>query len=137
MAGLFNLKVYEADSTFLEGKAEMVVVPTVDGEFGVMARHENMVVSIVPGIMKYRMEGGEMKYAALSSGMMRVEDNDVLVLVESAEHPEEIDMKRALAEQEEAKEAMLQKKSEQDYFLAEAMLLRAVNRIRVKNRAGL
>ena len=87
--------------------------------------------------MKYRMEGGEMKYAALSSGMMRVENNDVLVLVESAEHPEEIDMKRALEEQEEAKEALLQKKSEQDYFLAEAMLLRAVNRIRVKNKIGL
>ena len=40
MSGIFNLKVYEADNTFLKGEAELVVIPTIDGEFGVMAKHE-------------------------------------------------------------------------------------------------
>lgn len=130
----FHLRVYKANGTFVEGEAELVVVTTVDGQYGVMAGHENLVVSVEPGIMKYRMAGGEDKIAAISSGMMRVENNDVLVLVETAEHPEEIDAVRAKEDEAEAKEAMLQKKSEQEYLMVETMLRRAITRIRVKNK---
>lgn len=132
----FSLRIYEADDTFLIGEAEMVVVPTPDGEYGVMANHENMVVSIVPGMLKYRMTGQETKYASVASGMMRIEDNDVLILTEAAEHPEEIDMVRARRKEAEAREAMLQKKSIKDYYLAQATLIRSINRMRVKNDAG-
>ena len=134
MSKTFNLRVYAADRTFVEGPAELVVITTVDGEYGVMADHENQVVSVEPGMMKYRMKGEETKFAAISSGMMRVENNDVLVLVESAEHPEEIDAVRATEEEAEARETMLQKKSEHEYMMAETMLLRAMNRIKIKNK---
>jgi F-type H+-transporting ATPase subunit epsilon len=132
----FNLRVYEADGVFAKGEAESVVVPTFDGEYGVMAHHENLVVSIVPGMLKYRMKGGEDRVAAVSSGMIRVEDNDVLIIVESAERPEDIDAERSKEAEAEAREEMLRKKSEEDYFLAEATLIRAINRLKVKNRGG-
>ncbi len=134
MSKTFHLRVYEANSTFCEGEAELVVIPTVDGEYGVMAHHENIVVSIIPGQMKYRMAGEETQYASVSSGMIRVENNDVLVLVESAERPDEIDEKRAEEEESMAKEAMLQKRSMQDYVLAEATLQRAMSRLKVKRK---
>ena len=132
----FSLRIYEADDTFLIGEAEMVIVPTPDGEYGVMAHHENMVVSVAPGELKYRLAGQELKYAFVASGMMRIEDNDVLILTEAAEHPEEIDMERVRRKEAEAKEAMLQKKSIKDYYLAQATLIRSINRMRVKNDAG-
>lgn len=132
----FSLRIYEADDTFLIGEAEMVIVPTPDGEYGVMAHHENMVVSVAPGELKYRLAGQELKYASVASGMMRIEDNDVLILTEAAEHPEEIDMVRVRRKEAEAKEAMLQKKSIKDYYLAQATLIRSINRMRVKNDAG-
>ena len=132
----FSLRIYEADDTFLIGEAEMVIVPTPDGEYGVMAHHENMVVSVAPGELKYRLAGQELKYASVASGMMRIEDNDVLILTEAAEHPEEIDMERVRRKEAEAKEAMLQKKSIKDYYLAQATLIRSINRMRVKNDAG-
>jgi F-type H+-transporting ATPase subunit epsilon len=132
----FSLRIYEADDTFLIGEAEMVIVPTPDGEYGVMAHHENMVVSVAPGELKYRLAGQELKYAFVASGMMRIEDNDVLILTEAAEHPEEIDMVRVRRKEAEAKEAMLQKKSIKDYYLAQATLIRSINRMRVKNDAG-
>lgn len=132
----FSLRIYEADDTFLIGEAEMVIVPTPDGEYGVMAHHENMVVSVAPGELKYRLAGQELKYAFVASGMMRIEDNDVLILTEAAEHPEEIDMVRVRRKEAEAKEAMLQKKSIKDYYLAQATLIRSINRMRVKNDSG-
>ena len=75
-----------------------------------------------------------MELAAVSSGMMKVEKNDVLILVDSVERPEEIDEARAQREADEAREAMLQKKSRQEYQLAQATLARAMNRLRVKAR---
>jgi len=132
----FSLRVYEADDTFLIGEAEMVVIPTVDGEYAVQAGHENMVFSVVPGKMKYRMAGEETKIAFVASGMMRVEDNDVLILTEAAEHPEEIDIERARRKEAAAREAILQKRSIQEYYLAQATLIRSINRMRVKNDTG-
>ncbi len=128
----FSLRIYDPDETFISGQAEMVVIPTVDGEYGVMAGHENMVFSVVPGKLRYRMAGEETRIAFVASGMMRVEDNDVLILTEAAEHPEEIDFERARRKEEEAREAILQKRSIKEYYLAQATLIRSINRMRVK-----
>ena len=54
------------------------------------------------------------------------------MMVDAAEHPEEIDAARARREADEAREALLQKRSRQEYQLAQASLARALNRLRVK-----
>ena len=74
-----------------------------------------------------------MRLAAVSPGMVKVERNDVLVLVDSVERPEEIDIVRAQREVDEAKEILLQKRSRQEYQIAQATMARALNRLRVKN----
>ena len=128
---LFNARIYEADSPFYEGELASLIVPTIDGAYGIQAKHRNVVIAIVPGIMKYRLPEGEMKEASVSEGMVRIEDGDVLVLVNTAERPEEIDIERSKARAEEAKEIMLQKRSMQEYYSAEATLRRAMVRLRV------
>ena len=129
----FSLRIYEANGIFLEGEAEMINIPTLDGFYGVLAGHENMVMAVVPGKLLYRMAGQETKAAFVAAGMMRIEDNDMLLLVEAAEHPEDIDMERARRKEEKAREAILQKRSMQEYYLAQATLIRSINRMRVKN----
>ena len=131
MSNRFHLRIFEADSVFFEGEAESVIVPTIDGEYGVLADHENIVVPIEPGQMVFRPADGKDLLATVSSGMMRVENGDVLILVESAEHPEDIDAARAREEAAAAKEAMLQKRSAQEYMMAEAALRRQVARLKV------
>ncbi len=128
----FHARIYESDNTFYTGELENLVIPIFDGEYGVQAGHRNEVVAIVPGVLRYREAGGSDRYAAVSEGMMRIENGDVLVLVNSAEHPEEIDENRAELAKEEAREKMLQKKSMQEYVLAEASLQRAMSRLKVK-----
>lgn len=132
----FYLQIFEADSVFFEGRAERLSIPSVDGRYGVEAKHENVVVPIVPGRIEFVPEDSEKEVGFVSSGMMRVEDNRVLILVESAERADEIDEQRALQEEADAKEMMLREQSLREYYLAEAMLHRAVERIKIKREWG-
>lgn len=131
---VFHLSILEADKPFYVGECESLIVPTTEGQYGVQAHHRNMIAAVVAGTLKYRTPGGEDQLAAVSNGMIRIENNDVLVLVESAERPEDIDINRAQAAAARAKEAILQKKTIQEYRLAQDKMARELNRLRVKNR---
>ena len=129
----FQVHILAADKTFYEGPCESLTISTSDGEQCILAHHSNMIAAVLPGKLRYRVPGGEIQLAAVSPGMMKVEKNEVLVLVDSAERPEEIDAARARREADEAMEAMLQKRSRQEYQVAQATLARALNRLRVKS----
>ncbi len=132
MAQSFNLRVLAADKPFYEGKCLTLDIPTLDGQRQILAHHSNMIAAIVPGVMKGTFPDAEPQTAAVSGGIVKVEDNDVLVLVDTAERPEEIDENRAKRARAAAKEELLQKKSIQEYKEAQATLARAINRLRVK-----
>ena len=125
-------RIIEADNTFYAGEMVSLIVPALDGDYGVLAMHQNVVVAIIPGLLKFQTEDGEWQEATVSDGMMRIDDGEVLVLVDSAEWPYEIDLERVKAKEAAAREAMLQKKSVREYTLAEASLKRAVARIKTK-----
>ena len=130
----FQVHILAADRTLYEGPCVSLTIPTSDGERGILAHHSSMMAAILPGMLRYQLPGQEVQLAAVSPGMVKVEANEVLVLVDSAERPEEIDEARARRAADEAREAMLQKKSIQEYQLAQSTLARALNRLRVKGR---
>lgn len=127
------MHILAADRTFYDGPCVSLTVPTSDGELGILAHHSPMIAAVQPGTLRYQAPGEEARLAAVSPGMVKVEDNEVLVLVDSAERPEEIDAARAQREADEAMEAILQKKSIQEYQVAQGTLARALNRLRVKS----
>ena len=130
----FEVHILAADKTLYEGPCVSLTIPVSDGERGILAHHSPMMAAVVPGTIRWQPPGQEVQLAAVSPGMVKVEANEVLVLVDSAERPEEIDEARARREADEAREAMLQRKSRQEYELAQATLARAMNRLRVKAR---
>ena len=130
---VFSLNVLAAERTFYDGECVSLTIPTVDGMYGIQANHYNIIGAIVPGTLKITTPENEEIIAAVSEGLIKVEDNAVLILVDTAEYPEEIDANHARHTLEEAKEALLQKKSIQDYHAAQAKLARAINRLKVKN----
>ena len=87
----FQLNILSASSAFYEGECESLVVPTPDGKCGVLAHHSNAIAAISPGELSYTVPGEKPRLAAVSHGMIKIEDNHVLVLVETAEKPEDID----------------------------------------------
>ena len=145
----FHLVIYEADNIFYKGEVTSLVVPAIDGEYGVLAGHYDCVVAVEEGIIRFttaenagkgnslkgviELEADKNYSACVATGMMRIEKGEAMMLVDSAEWPDEIDLDRALRAQAAAKEAMLQKKSIQEYAQAEASLRRAMMRLKVKN----
>ena len=129
----FQVHILAADRTFYEGPCLSLTIPTSDGEQGILARHSAMIAAVQPGTLRWQPPGQPVQYAAVSPGMVKVEKNDVLVLVDSAERPEEIDEARARREIDEAREVLLQKRSRQEHQIVQASLARALNRLRVKS----
>lgn len=146
----FHIKIYEADNPFFEGNIESIVIPAIDGEYGVLAGHQNMVIAIAEGVIKFRtgsepavgngirgkrdMEPNTEYSAVVSTGMMLIEDGEVMLLIDAAEWPDEIDEERAIRAEAEAREIMLQKRSIAEFALAEASLRRAIIRQRIIER---
>lgn len=128
----FTLEILAAEKPFFKGECISLVVPTTQGQYGIQAMHSNMITAIIPGMLKITTPDEEVSIAAVSEGLVKVENNHVLVLVDTAEHPDEIDANRARHSAEMAKEAILQKKSIQDYHLAQAKMSRALSRLKVK-----
>lgn len=128
----FRLNILAAEKPFYDGECTSLIIPTNDGEYGVLANHNNIIAAIVPGVLKAILPDGKELVAAVSEGLIKVENNDVLLLVDTAEYPEEIDENRAKRSAEQAKEVILQKKSIQDYYMAQSKMARAIGRLKVK-----
>lgn len=128
----FNVKILASDGAEYQGPCVSLIVPTSDGQYGIMALHSNMISAIVPGKLTYRTPESVEHILAVSSGLVKAEGGEVLVLVGAAERPEEIDANRARRELEASREAVLQRRSIHEYRLAQANIARALNRLRVK-----
>lgn len=134
MMNTFTVHILAADRALYEGECESLVIPTPWGQYGILAHHCKAICAIKAGLLTYRAPGDSDKYAAVSDGLVKIENNDVLVLVDTAERPEEIDINKAKAKADAAKEAMLQKRSIREYHEAQATLARALSRMDVHKK---
>ena len=131
MANSFYLKVISANRIFFSGRCESIVVPEFDGEKEILAHHENMVIAINRGDMRFKPEGeNEWQEAVVGMGLVEIMTNRVTLLIETAERPEEIDIARAQEAKERAEEQMRQKQSIHEYYHSRASLARAMARIK-------
>lgn len=131
MANSFYLKVISANRIFFSGRCESIVVPEFDGEKEILAHHENMVIAINRGDMRFKPEGeNEWQEAVVGMGLVEIMNNRVTLLVETAERPEEIDIARAQEAKERAEEQLRQKQSIHEYYHSRASLARAMARIK-------
>ena len=126
----FFLRVIACDHVFFEGDATSLVLPGIDGEYGVLANHENAVVALKEGELRLTAADGTKEVAVVGLGFAEIADNAVTVLADSIERPEEIDLKRAERAAERAREELLQQRSLRENKLIEASLSRALLRIK-------
>ena len=116
---------------FYEGRCRKLVIPAPDGEKGILPNHENMVIAVKIGMARMEIEEGNWVEVALGRGFAEVVNNRVTLLVDTAEKPEEIDIRHAQEQKERAEERIRQKQSIQEYYHSQASLARAMNRLRV------
>lgn len=133
MAKNFHLEIIATDRVFYKGDCEHLVITAIDGLLGILYGHEPLVTSLPTGELKYMVDG-KWYYAAITEGFIQVMPESSIILAESCELPEEIDIKLAEEEKARAEEMLKQKQSIQEYYQTQAALNRAMNRLKVSQK---
>lgn len=130
MANTFYIEIITPARTFYTGDVEMIILETPEGEMGVLKDHMPMIVAVAIGPVRI-LKDGEWLEAVLSEGFMEIMKDKTVILVDTAEWPNEIDINRAKAAEERARERLQSHLSRMEYMQSQAALQRALSRLKV------
>ena len=124
----FILNITASSGEFYQGSCESMVLPVKDGVYGVQAGHSPVLVAIHMGMLKFTVDG-EIREILVGDGIAEVTPTFVLLLVDSAERPEDIDKNRAEAARIRAEERLQHQQSMHEYYQSKIALDRAMQRL--------
>lgn len=128
-----QFKIVTPDGVIYEDLIESVSLPTVSGEITVLPHHIPLISILRAGEIRMTKDGHEMS-VAVSSGVLEVrESSEVIIIADTAERAEHIDIERAEVARKRAEELMMQEKFEDDRQFAhlQAQMEKELVRIRV------
>lgn len=128
MPASFSLRIVTPAKTLYTGDVASLMAPGTEGSFGVLANHASMVASLRTGTIDF-VEDGDRRNLATSGGFVEVSADGVTVLAETAEFNDDIDLARAEASRDRARQRLAE--GTHDRARAEAALQRALNRLKV------
>ena len=131
MADGMKLKVVTPTGGFYDGEVSMVELTTTEGEIGIYPNHIPLTAVVAPGVLKIHEDGGE-KEAALMSGFITILPEQVTVMAEVVEWPDEIDANRAEEARIRAERRLKEESGEIDTMRAELALRRALVRLSLR-----
>ena len=129
----FILNITASSGEFYQGSCESMVLPVKDGVYGVQAGHSPVLVAIHMGMLKFTVDG-ETREILVGDGIAEVTPTFVLLLVDSAERPEDIDRNRAEAARVRAEERLQHKQSMHEYYQTKIALDRAMQRLQTASK---
>jgi F-type H+-transporting ATPase subunit epsilon len=100
-------EIVSQDRQVFAGDAEMVIVPGVQGEMGILPNHAPLLSTLKYGILRVRYQGHE-EIFTIAGGVIEVQPNLVTVMADVAENVLEIDVSRAEAAKKRAEEILKQ-----------------------------
>jgi F-type H+-transporting ATPase subunit epsilon len=104
MATLMQFEVLSPDKyVFKADDVTYVDAVTVWGGVGILPRHATMICTLKEAPLKYRDKEGFAHFICVDGGFLEVKDNKVTVLTVNAETADVIDVNRAQASFERAK----------------------------------
>jgi F-type H+-transporting ATPase subunit epsilon len=107
IASDFLLEIVTPDKELVSESVTSVRAPGVDGEFGVLPSHVRMIAGLGTGVLRYRVVGSdEWSELAVSAGLVEVLPDRVIVLAQTAEVAQDIDVARAQAAFDRARERL-------------------------------
>ena len=120
----YHLQIVTPDGLHFDGQVERLLIPTINGQIGILARHINYVSALGMGLAKVVTEEG-VRFAACIGGMVAVTDGQVKVVATTFEWADEIDVERARASLARAESMLASGPDEQTKAYAEARMKRA------------
>ena len=124
-----------------EGDVEMVVLPAVTGELGILPRHAPLVAQLSIGRLRALQPGGDWLTFAVAEGFAKVQFNKVIVLADAAEEASQIDVERVQRSIDRATQRLemlhsgtVPEGDDVDPYREQLALRRARNRLKVAER---
>ena len=129
----FILNNTASSGEFYQGYCEDLTLPTGDGVYGVQAGHSPVLVALHMGIMHFEVDGVG-RDVLVGDGIAEVTPSYVMVLVDSAERPEDIDRNRAEEARIRAQERLQHQQSMHEYYQSKIALNRAMQRLQTASK---
>ncbi len=126
----FSLEVVTLKKLIFSGMVEGITAPGSVGYFGILKGHTPFVSGLQPGIFTVSLPRGERETMAISGGFLLTDGNKVIVLADSAEAPNEIDLERTRASRDRAQRRISESPPDLDVPRAKASLARALTRLK-------
>jgi len=134
MADKIQLEVVTPERRVLAEPVDMVIVPGLGGELGILPGHTPLISQLQTGVLTYVQDGKSFQLH-VSGGFVEVRDDHVSVLAEVAERPDEIDAARARASREKfEKQLNAWSGSEEDFEEVKTELDRSIVRMQLAGR---
>lgn len=131
MASTFLLKIITPGHEVYNGEVEKVFLKNADGDFEVLANHENMIASTIPCIAKFKDSQGIEDELFISTSIVHVTENQMTICSDAAEF--EVDIDEARAEQAKIRaENRIKNADGHNRQRIQSALLRAKERLKLK-----
>ena len=128
-----KLEIVSPERLAYTDEVDMVVVPGIDGELGILPHHTWLISALGVGELRIR-KGGTEQSMLISGGFVEVRPDKVVVLADLAEHSEEIDEARATEARRQAEAELQQAQEPADIARVRAALQTALMRERIATR---
>ena len=129
-----HLEIVTPERLAYEDDVDIVVVPGVEGELGILPHHAPLITTLGVGELRFRKGAAEESFAIVG-GFLQVRPDKVVVMAETADMASDIDLEKAQDARREAARALEAGYSEgADLAMARAQLQQALLRIRLAER---
>jgi F-type H+-transporting ATPase subunit epsilon len=129
-----HLEIVTPERLAYSDEVDMVLVPGIDGELGILPHHTPLVSLLGVGELRIRKGAAEESFA-IAGGFLQVRPDKVVVMAETADMASEIDLDKAQEARKEAEQALAAGPHEgADLALARAELQQALLRVKVAER---
>ena len=128
-----RLDIVTAEQLVFSEDVEVIVAPGIEGQLGILPHHTPLMTMLQPGELLVRKEGEEF-HLAISGGFLEVRPDRVIILADTAERAEEINIHRAEEAMRRAQERLSERIPEPDMAQAEAALHRSLARLKVAEK---
>ena len=128
-----KFEIITAERVVYTDEVDIVVAPGIEGQLGILPHHAPLMTMLQPGEVVTR-KGGEESAMFVSGGFLEVRGDKVIVLADTAERAEEIDVARAEAAKTRAEERLKGRVPDLDLARVEAALRRSLVRLKMAER---
>lgn len=125
----FKLEMLTPEREFYNGEAESLIVTSPDGDIGILASHTPIVIGLNPSTIEIR-NGDDVKILSNGEGFLEVTPDKTIILCQTMEWPEEIELNRVNRAIEEHERKAREAKSVAEYKMSKATLARAFARLK-------